>query len=101
MVPGLALWISLSATSATRADDLPNIVVYISDDLGRLETSVHGSTDVKTPTLDSLAASGLTFENAFVASPSCCPNRNSLLTGLMPARHGAHPNHSQVKPGTE
>ena len=41
------------------------------------------------------------FDKAYVASPSCCPNRASLLTGLMPARHGAHPNHSQVYAGTK
>jgi N-sulfoglucosamine sulfohydrolase len=83
------------------AKQLPNIVVFISDDLGRLDTSIHGSKDVRTPTMDWLAAAGMTFDNAYVASPACCPNRFSLLTGLMPARHGAHPNHSQVKPGTK
>lgn len=79
---------------------LPNIVVFISDDLGRLETSVYGSNDIKTPNMKRLASRGMTFDNAYVASPSCCPNRFSLLTALMPARHGAHPNHSQVKEGT-
>ncbi|MDE0737495.1 MAG: sulfatase-like hydrolase/transferase, partial [Pirellulaceae bacterium] len=87
---------ALAAASA----DKPNIVIFISDDLGRLETSIHGSKDVRTPTMDRLAATGMIFENAYVASPSCCPNRFSLLTGLMPARHGAHANHSKVKPGT-
>ena len=84
-----------------RAGTLPNIVVFISDDLGRLDTSIHGSKDVRTPTMDQLAADGVTFDNAYVASPACCPSRFSFLTGLMPARHGAHPNHSKVKPGTE
>ena len=83
-----------------QAAELPNIVVFISDDLGRLETSIHGSKEVRTPTMDRLAAAGMTFDNAYVASPSCCPNRYSFLTGLMPARHGAHPNHSQPKTGT-
>ncbi|MDE0769011.1 MAG: sulfatase [Opitutaceae bacterium] len=83
------------------ADELPNLVVFISDDMGRAESSVYGSTEVATPTMDMLASNGMTFDEAYVASPSCCPNRFSLLTGLMPARHGAHPNHSQVKPGTE
>ncbi|MEX0323773.1 MAG: sulfatase [Puniceicoccaceae bacterium] len=80
---------------------LPNIVLLLSDDLGRLETSVYGSTEVRTPTLATLAEKGMTFDNAYVASPSCCPNRASLLTGLMPARHGAHPNHTFVKEGTK
>ena len=102
-----AILIALAVCSPARAAALaeqsqkPNIVIFISDDLGRLETSVHGSKEVRTPTMTRLAAAGMTFENAYVASPSCCPNRFSLLTGLMPARHGAHPNHSQVKPGTK
>ncbi len=95
----LIVGLCLNAFVPLLAADLPNIVVFISDDLGRLETSVHGSAEVKTPTMDALAAAGMTFDNAYVASPSCCPNRFSLLTGLMPARHGAHPNHSQPKPG--
>ncbi len=83
------------------AEKMPNFVVFISDDLGRLDTSIYGSADARTPTMERLARAGMTFENAYVTSPACCPNRFSLLTGLMPARHGAHPNHSQVKPGTE
>ena len=38
----------------------PNLVVFISDDLGRLDTSIHGSKDVRTPTMDLLAAGGMT-----------------------------------------
>ncbi|MEC8865279.1 MAG: sulfatase-like hydrolase/transferase [Verrucomicrobiota bacterium] len=63
------------------AGEKPNIVVFISDDLGRLDTSIHGSKDVRTPTMDLLAAGGMTFDDAYVASPSCCPSRFSLLTG--------------------
>ena len=91
---------AFAAPTASTASP-PNIVVFISDDLGRLETSVYGSKELRAPTMDRLAAVGMTFDNAYVASPSCCPNRFSLLTGLMPARHGAHPNHSQVKLGTK
>ncbi|MGB7347498.1 MAG: sulfatase [Pirellulaceae bacterium] len=87
--------------STTSAADLPNIVVFISDDLGRAETSIHGNQQIKTPTMDALAVSGMVFDQAYVASPSCCPNRYSLLTGLMPARHGAHANHTKPKPGTK
>jgi N-sulfoglucosamine sulfohydrolase len=78
----------------------PHLVVFISDDLGIHDTSVYGSRNARTPNLKRLADQGMTFDRAYVASPSCCPNRYSLLTGLMPARHGAHPNHSQPKPAT-
>jgi len=90
-----------SLASLFGVNQKPNIVVFISDDLGRLDTSIHGSKDARTPTMERLAAEGMTFDDAYVASPSCCPSRFSLLTGLMPARHGAHPNHSEVKPGTK
>jgi N-sulfoglucosamine sulfohydrolase len=97
----LCLALPYLLAAGLHAATLPNIVVFISDDLGRLDTSIHGSKDVRTPTMDRLAVGGMTFDNAYVASPACCPSRFSLLTGLMPARHGAHPNHSQVKPGTK
>lgn len=106
LVRHIAVFLVLAAGHAfpitiVHAEERPNIVLYISDDLGRWDTSIHGSPDVETPTLDRLAAEGMTFEHAYVASPSCCPNRFSLLTGLMPARHGAHPNHSKPKDGTK
>lgn len=97
----LCLALPCLLAASLHAATLPNIVVFISDDLGRLDTSIHGSKDVRTPTMDRLAAGGMTFDNAYVASPACCPSRFSFLTGLMPARHGAHPNHSAVKPGTQ
>lgn len=92
---------ALACLSFGAGKELPNIVVLLSDDLGRLETTVYGSKEVRTPTLERLASEGMVFDNAYVASPSCCPNRASLLTGLMPARHGAHPNHTFVKPETK
>ncbi len=97
MVAFFVLLITASGWAAKR----PNIVVFLSDDLGRESTSIHGSKDASTPTMDRLAKDGMVFNSAYVASPSCCPNRFSFLTGLMPARHGAHPNHSNVKAGTK
>mgnify|MGYP003634345846 CR=1 FL=1 len=97
----LLLLVVFSCLSVGRSGELPNLVVFLSDDLGRLDTSIHGSADARTPTMDRLAAEGMIFDNAYVASPACCPDRFSLLTGLMPSRHGAHPNHSKVKEGTK
>jgi len=78
-----------------------NIVCFFSDDMGRLDTPVYGSKDVKTPTMQKLASLGMTFDNAFVASPACAPSRAALLTGLMPARNGAEANHTYPKAGTK
>jgi uncharacterized sulfatase len=87
----------LGLSSGTMAADKPNIVVFICDDLGSLDTTPYGATDVKTPNTQRLANEGLRFTQAFVASPSCAPSRAALLTGLMPARNGAEPNHSRPK----
>jgi len=83
----------LSAAPATK----PHLVVFVSDDHSLLDSSVYGSTDVRTPNMERLAGAGLTFDRAFVASPSCAPSRAALLTGLMPARNGAEPNHSKPR----
>src|SRR5262245_27101177 len=75
----------------------PDIVVFLADDLGWADCSVHGGKDVKTPNMDRLAAAGMTFTHAFVASPSCAPSRAALLTGLDPMRNGAMLNQSRPR----
>ncbi|MGC3958368.1 MAG: sulfatase [Verrucomicrobiota bacterium] len=72
----------------------PNIVVFISDDHTLSDSSVYGSKDLQTPHMDKLAAAGMTFNFAFAPSPSCAPSRAAMLTGLMPVRNGAEPNHA-------
>lgn len=75
----------------------PNLVIFLSDDHSMLDSTVYGARDVKTPNMQRLAAAGLVFDRAFVASPSCAPSRAAMLTGLMPARNGAEPNHSKPR----
>ncbi|QDU91216.1 Choline-sulfatase [Pirellulimonas nuda] len=75
----------------------PTIVVFFSDDHSRLDSSVYGARDLRTPNMQRLADDGLTFNRAFVASPACAPSRAALLTGLMPARNGAEENHSYCR----
>jgi len=82
-----------SAESAAR----PHIVVFIADDHSFLDSEVYGARDVRTPHMLRLAATGMTFTHAFVASPSCAPSRAALLTGLMPSRNGAEANHSRPR----
>lgn len=73
----------------------PNIVVFLSDDHTITDSSLYGSNEIDTPNMERLAATGMTFDGAFVASPSCAPSRAALLTGLMPSRNGAEANHSR------
>ncbi|MCY4188950.1 MAG: sulfatase [Bryobacterales bacterium] len=97
-LPIAPLLLALAALPSARAT--PNLVVFLADDLGGRDTSAYGSRDVRTPHIERLAALGMTFENAFVASPSCAPSRAALMTGLMPARNGAEANHTYPRPGT-
>ncbi|HUU28052.1 MAG TPA: sulfatase [archaeon] len=59
----------------------PNIILCMADDWGWPHSPLYGDKVVKTPTFDSIAASGILFKNAFVTAPSCTPSRNSVLTG--------------------
>ena len=85
-------------SGAASAADRPHVVVFLSDDHTLTDSSLYGSTDLKTPQMERVAAAGMTFDRAFVVSPSCAPSRAALLTGLMPARNGAEPNHSRPRP---
>jgi len=73
----------------------PNIVLFLADDYSMTESSPYGAQEIFTPTMQRLSDEGLTFDQAFVVSPSCAPSRAALLTGLMPARNGAEPNHAR------
>lgn len=75
----------------------PNIVVFLGDDHSVLDSEPYGNKDVRTPNMRRLASEGMLFTHAFVVSPSCAPSRAALLTGLMPARNGAEPNHSRPR----
>jgi arylsulfatase A-like enzyme len=74
------------AMSAMAADKQPNIVYIVADDLGWKDVGFHGS-DIKTPTLDKLAADGARLEQ-FYAQPMCTPTRAALMTGRYPFRYG-------------
>ena len=59
--------------------DAPNVVVVLLDDVGFAQTGPYGS-DIETPTIDRLAAGGLTFTN-FHTTALCSPTRACLMTG--------------------
>lgn len=85
---------------ATVAASPPDIVVFLADDLGIHESPLYAETSARTPEMERLADLGMTFDAAYVASPSCAPSRAAMLTGLMPARNGAQANHTHPHDGT-
>ncbi len=75
----LGLW-GCSPTPPPEGAARPNIVIFLADDQGWGDLSVHGNSNLSTPNIDSLAADGAMFERFFV-SPVCAPTRAELLTG--------------------
>lgn len=69
-------------------DKQPNIVLIMTDQLRGDCLGIAGHPDVKTPYLDTLAANGVLFENAYSSCPSCIPARAALHTGLSQEKHG-------------
>jgi arylsulfatase A-like enzyme len=73
----------------------PNIVLILADDLGYTDISPFGS-EINTPNIARLAASGLSFTNYHTAG-SCAPARAMLLTGVDSHRNGV-PNIPEALP---
>jgi arylsulfatase A-like enzyme len=68
----------------------PNIIVFMSDDVGRGDLGCYGGGENRgapTPHLDRLAAEGLQFMS-FYGQPSCTPGRAAAMTGRLPIRSG-------------
>lgn len=60
----------------------PNVVFVVLDDLGFADLGSYGS-EIRTPSLDRLARSGLRY-TGFHVTPLCSPTRAALLTGRNP-----------------
>ena len=70
------------------ADDTPNVILIMCDDLGWGDTGYNGNQIIKTPALDQMAAEGLKMNRFYSASAVCSPTRASCLTGRNPFRTG-------------
>jgi arylsulfatase A-like enzyme len=75
--------------AASAAKGKPNIIVIVADDLGYADIGAQKiSKDVRTPNVDSIAASGVRFTNGYVSCPVCSPSRAGFLTGCYQERFG-------------
>ena len=78
----------LGVSGAVFAQDRPNIVLIVVDDLRFDDFSAAGHPFSRTPNLDRLAREGASFQNMFAVTPLCSPSRANILTGLYTRRHG-------------
>lgn len=78
----------LSSGNALFAQDRPNVVIILADDLGYGDLSCYGSEEIHTPHIDGLAKEGVTLTNFYANGPECTPTRTALLTGRYQQRVG-------------
>ncbi len=77
---------------AETATKRPNFVLVITDQHRADHLGCYGNRIVRTPHIDGLASSGVTFDKFYVATPVCMPNRAALMTGRMPSANGVRHN---------
>jgi len=97
LLPVFSLWCHLClvlaladglAPLASAAEQKPNILIIVGDDLGYGELSCQGNPQIPTPHIDSLAKSGVRFTSGYVSGPYCSPTRAALMTGRYQQRFG-------------
>ena len=93
MAPGAAM-----AAQSARRPGRPNFIILLADDLGCHDLGCLGATDLKTPHIDALAASGARFTNWYAQAPVCAPSRAALMTGRYPIRAGVPNNGPPLAP---
>jgi arylsulfatase A-like enzyme len=100
LVYSLLLFCGMASCTPTKEEPIPpNIIVFLVDDMGLMDSSVPFLTDMngkpkkyplndfyQTPNMELLAEQGIRFSN-FYAHSVCSPSRVSLLTGQNSARH--------------
>lgn len=66
----------------------PNIIVFLTDDLGYGDLGCYGNPIIKTPNIDRFAQEGVILSDCHSAGTVCSPSRAALLTGRNPYRLG-------------
>jgi arylsulfatase A len=105
LVPVCYLFLCCLLSETVAAQDRPNIVVIMADDLGYGDVGCNGATEVATPNIDRLAAQGQRFTSGYSSASTCTPTRFSFLTGTYAFRQkgtGVAPPNSPalIEPGT-
>ena len=76
---GVSLAARTAAAQTPRSP--PNIVFFLADDLGYADVGCYGRPELKTPSVDQLARSGVRFLQGYANSAVCSATRLALITG--------------------
>lgn len=83
----LAAFYAAHGTSHAASERRTNIVLFLVDDMGWMDSSAYGSQYYETPHMERLATQSMLFTDAY-AVPLCSPARASILSGQYTSRHG-------------
>ena len=78
------------AALAAYGQQKPNILYIMCDDMGYGDLACYGQQYISTPRIDSLAAEGMRFTQAYAGSPVSAPSRATFMTGQ-------HTGHTHVR----
>ena len=81
----------ISACNSKKVEKIeqkPNIIIYLTDDLGYGDLGCYGNPIIKTPGIDKFASEGVLLTDCHSAGTVCSPSRAGLLTGRNPYRSG-------------
>lgn len=72
--------VTLLSLNSFANSEKPNIIVIMADDIGHECFGTYGSTQYKTPNIDTLAKEGIQFNKGY-SQPICTPSRVKIMTG--------------------
>jgi arylsulfatase A-like enzyme len=76
----VSLWLAFVAVTGV-AQNKPNVIYIMADDLGYGDLGVYGQKIIQTPNLDRKAREGMRFTQMYAGSTVCAPSRAVLMTG--------------------
>jgi arylsulfatase A-like enzyme len=89
-IAGWLFLILCTVTGQSVADEKPNLIWIMADDLGYGDLGCYGQRMIQTPRLDRMAAEGLRFTRFYAGATVCAPSRSVLMTGQ-------HQGHTRVR----
>ncbi|KUK77508.1 MAG: Putative cerebroside-sulfatase, partial [Proteiniphilum acetatigenes] len=89
-----AAGLSFAAFASLNAQQMPNVVFIVADDLGYGDLSCYGQEKFLTPNIDRLALNGTRFTRSYSGTTVSAPSRASLMTGL-------HTGHTPIRGNKE
>ncbi|MEM6642690.1 MAG: sulfatase-like hydrolase/transferase [Bacteroidota bacterium] len=93
----LALVLCFLISGGTQAQNLPNVVLIMADDIGLGDIGFYHQERtgqepiIPTPHIDQLISEGMRFSDAHSPASLCAPTRFSMLTGNFPFRNADSP----------